>query len=90
MRLMRHAVKAGLVFLMLGAVAQADPQSGGKPNGDSSSDLAPLDTSGHAADEGPMAHANTPPIGGATQGGGGNPTELGPIDAAKDANKNKK
>ena len=85
MRLTRHLVQAFAVLILLGGAAHADPKSG-KPNGDSSSDLAPLDQSGHAADEGPMAHANTPPIGGATQGGGGNPAELGPVGAQKDKN----
>ncbi len=88
MRMTKLLAGALLVLTTFGA-AHADPKSG-KPNGDSSSDLAPLDQSGHAAEEGPMAHANTPPIGGATQGGGGNPTELGPIDTQKDASKNKK
>ena len=88
MRLTQHAMRTFVVLMMLGGAAHADPNSG-KPNGDSSSDLAPLDQSGHAADEGPMAHANTPPIGGATQGGGGNPAELGPVDDQKDQSKRK-
>ena len=88
MRLTRQAVRAVCVLMMLGGAAHAAPS--GKPNGDSNSDLAPLDQSGNAADEGPMAHANTPPIGGATQGGGGNPAELGPVDDKKDQSKNKK
>jgi hypothetical protein len=75
--------RAVLLLALCGGVAHADPAAG-KPNGDSPSDLAPLDQSGHSADQGPMAHANTPPIGGATQGGGANPKELGTIDAHKD------
>ena len=85
----KQAMRALFMLMMLGSSAYADPKAG-KPNGDSNSDLAPLDQSGHAADEGPMAHANTPPIGGATQGGGGNPAELGPVDDQKDQSKRQK
>ncbi len=78
---LKRAAGAAMVLVMLSGVAHADSKP--KVNGDSGSDLAPLDTSGNSADQGGMAKGNTPPIGGATQGGGGNPRESGPIDAAR-------
>ena len=75
----KRAAGAALVLMVLAGAAHAQP----RPNGDSGSDLAPLDTSGHSADQGGIASGNTPPIGGATQGGGGNPKESGPVDAAR-------
>ena len=70
----KRAVGAALALLVLAGAAQA--QSKPKVNGDSGSDLAPLDTSGTSANEGAMAKGNTPPI-------GGNPNESGPVDAAR-------
>ncbi len=90
MRIVTQVAKLGLsgfaALILLCAAAQADG-AGKKLNGDSPTDLAPLDTSGTSATDGPMAHANTPPIGGATQGGGGNPKESGPIDAQRSSSK---
>ena len=77
-----RALAASTALLLLASAAQAaEPKS--KPNGDAPSDLAPLDQSGTSATDGPVAHQNTPPIGGATQGGGGNPKEMGSIDTKR-------
>ena len=81
-----HALAAMTALAMLGTGARAAGPAD-KPNGDSPTDLAPLDQSGNAATDGPVAHQNTPPIGGATQGGGGNPKEMGAVDTKRTQDK---
>ncbi len=73
---------AAAALALLGASALAEGPAK-KPNGDAPDDLAPLGKAGDDATGDPVAHQNTPPIGGATQGGGGNPKEMGAVDAQR-------
>jgi hypothetical protein len=83
---MRHLTWRPVILVLtlltiFGAAATADP-SAKKQNGNDSTDLAPLGGSGES-EKGPLAGANFPAFGSATNGGGPNPNETGPVDSEK-------
>ena len=80
-----HLALATTIMLSAAAPAHADMSHADpkakKANGDSPGDTAPLATG--KGDASPLDHANFPPPGGATMGGGPNPVETGPVETDK-------